>query len=227
MRYPQRRSDPVYWPAFADILTVVVVVLVCTLLSVLESKPSEPLGALESSKARAIPSGKPEPTRDEYLASLREARAKCLATSLRKAGLALSMPLCRFDDIRDRACASEVETLSQSLRTLDPNELTRVSHLDLGIQLRAVTELNGNFGAQAREALARGQEALRGIPLWSERLRDQTYQEKPRAGAGALYFDITYRLQSTELQEVERQWDDQDYAALEQRRRRARSCEAE
>lgn len=227
MRYRQRRSDPVYWPAFADIFTVVVVVLVCTLVSVLESKPSEPPGPIEVPKQRGVTSGKPEPTRDEYLSSLREARAKCLATSIRKAGLALSMPLCRFDDTQDRVCASEVEKLSRHLRSLDPNELTRVSHLDLAIQLRAVTELNGNFGAQAREALARGQEALRGIPLWSERLRDQTYQERPRAGAGALYFDITYRLQSTEQQEVERQWDDREYAALEQRRRRARSCEAE
>lgn len=225
MRYPQRRSDPVYWPAFADILTVVVVVLVCTLVSVLESKPPEPPGPVQGPKRAGVPSGKPEPTRDEYLASLREARAKCLATSIRKAGLALSMPLCRFDDSRDRACASEVAKLSENLRSLDPNELTRVSRLDLGIQLRAVTELNGGFGARAREALARGQEALRGIPLWSERLRDPTYQERPRVGAGALYFEITYRLQRTEQQEVERQWEDREYAALEQRRRRARSCE--
>jgi hypothetical protein len=144
---------------------------------------------------------------------------------MRKAGLAPKMQLCQFDDGRENACSSELGKLTRSLANLNPDDLTRVSHLDLGIQLRAVTELNGSFGIQAREALARGQEALRGVPLWSERLRDQTYQERPRSGAGALYFDVTYRLQITEQQEVERQWNDREYAALEQRRRLARSCE--
>lgn len=170
---------------------------------------------------------KPEPTRDEYIASLRDARAKCLAAAMRKVGLALTMKLCRFDDPRENACGSEVSNLTQRLATLNPDQLMRLSHLDLVIQLRAVTELNGSFGVQAREALARGQAAVRATPLWSERLRDETYQERPRSGAGALYFDITPWLQNTEQHEVERQWDDREYGALEQRRRLARTCESQ
>jgi hypothetical protein len=137
------------------------------------------------------------------------------------------MQLCRFNDRRENACSSEVGKLTRSLANLNPDELTRFSHLDFAIQLRAVTELNGSFAVQARGALARGQESLRRTPLWSERLRGQTYQERPGSGAGSLYFDVTYRLQSTEQQEVERQWDDREYAELEQRRRLARTCEAQ
>ena len=106
-------------------------------------------------------------------------------------------------------------------------EVSQLRLFDFAIQLRAVTELNGSFAVQARGALARGQESLRRTPLWSERLRGQTYQERPGSGAGSLYFDVTYRLQSTEQQEVERQWDDREYAELEQRRRLARTCEAQ
>jgi hypothetical protein len=224
MRYRQRRFDSVYWPAFADILTVVIVVLVCTLVSVLESKPSK-VSTRDVPQPPGVASGKPEPTRDEYLASLREARAKCLGADIRKAGLALTIPLCRFDDRRGNVCAPELESLARSLTTLKPDELTRRSGLDFWIQLRAVTELNGSFGPQARDALARGQDALRAVALWSQRLRDQSYQERPRSGAGGLYFDVTYHLQDAEEQEVERQWDDREYAALEQRRKLARRCE--
>jgi hypothetical protein len=200
-------------------------VLVCTLVSVREPKPPGEGGPPPVHPPLEVP--KPEPTRDEYLASLREARSRCLVANMRTAGLAPTVSVCQFKDGSHEVCTSGLEKLTRNLTDLNPDELERDSQLELLIQLRAVTELNGSFGTQARQALARGQEALRAVPLWSKRLRDQSYQERPRLDGGALYFDVTYRLRSMEQQEVERQWDDRQYAALEQRRKLARACETQ
>jgi hypothetical protein len=238
LRHRGNASHPVYWPAFADILTVVIVMLICI------------LAVNQNERARPVPTTAPAPPiRTENAGPVKEApaatvvefenkiladRNKCLIAQLRsllRAGAVESGPairVCGFSKNDGGSCRRSLDEIVTNLAGHSLRELEAQTGVNVqSVFLQARTGFNSSSAPFAKALLTESHETLRSRveQSWSSRLAGDHYEEQgvPERGT-ELTLVLATRLPAQEMKDINDLWKKEKWNELENERELAGHC---
>jgi hypothetical protein len=238
LRYRHTQSHPVYWPAFADILTVVVVMLMCTLAihrdgdSPREAQKSAPGNHTTETHTKLVDA--PAASVQEFRSDILHRKSVCMTKYL-QARLGTvpvrsgpEIRICTFSADDAETCRQSLNDITSALSktTLDQLEMNAGVGVST-IFVRVRTGLNSTATTVAKSLLNDAHEAVRlhFDQSWSLHLGNQHYEEEGDSSRNSdLALAIVTTLRKQEVDLIRDRWDEQDWAALETQRELASEC---
>lgn len=234
MRYRHRNQHSVYWPAFADILTVVIVVLICT-LAIRDKAPPPPPPLCSTCSPDGEITGNLPKTIEEFKLEVLANRSRCLNGHLRdRFGPEFVRPnsselrICSFTGENGTECDAATTTLLSSLRANSPESFESGDAVTLTAYFHARTGLNSPSAETAKHSLTAAHDRIRAqASAWSTRLTTPVYQEEGSASRRSevgLY--LVPRLRKSESEKIAELWRTSKRNDLERLLAQTKGCEA-
>ncbi len=242
----QYHSEAVYWPAFADIMTVLVVVLLCTFAAIERSSSRRGEGAAGAHESEyTATSGTPFPgkTFEEYKSAVLENRRHCVLSELRKEGNntlnnSFQVKLCTFKanlegQAHSHECQAALDATGKAFEESQHfSDLEATYSLQFGPpRLRATTGLSNANGPiikdQLKEAQAQFTTLGNGTFSFFKYAPAIEYSEEgPANRDGEMSLIMTTGLSGDLTHKIDQMWKAKDTSGLEEMLdRQSKSCE--
>jgi hypothetical protein len=238
LRYRHTQSHPVYWPAFADILTVVIVILMCTLAihrdgdSLPGGQKSAPGNHTTEIHTKLVDA--PAASVTEFRSDILHRKSACVTKYLQARLGTLSVRsgpeirICTFSANDAQTCRQSLNDVTSALSKTTLDQLEMNAGVDVAtVFVRVRTGLNSPATTVAKSLLNDAHEALRlhFDQSWSSHLGNQHYEEEGDLSRNSdLALAIVTRLRKQDVDFIRDRWDKQDWAALEKQRELASEC---
>jgi hypothetical protein len=232
----QHSGGAFYWPAFADLMTVLVVVLLCAFAAT-KKESDQPPGP-----GPARPPRPPiQQTLEQYKSDVLAGRRSCALKAFNKGSdIKFNDPfqieICSFASGSEPAdgpnkCLTFLQktedslTHAPSLESFESEYLIRFGRL----YLQAITGLGNTDGEILKKRLNETQDYLKTLttgPLGRFELQSPTYLERGRAsGPSEITFGIKVELEPALKSRIEKLWHDESWPDLLHIRQQSHSCE--
>jgi hypothetical protein len=233
-------SDGVYWPAFADVMTVLVVVLLCMFAAVNHQQDASSTKNHEDSDKNSPTGGTdlPSKTREEFKSVVLADRLQCVLKQRRDLGVvsntSLQLTLCTYPSSSklpesEDACLDNLKVVNN--RLMARPTLESIEN-DLSLQVRSLSlqvnaGLQSEYGEILRKRIVQPQEyrdvlnggALRSFPLVSK------YEAQGNSNRSSMALVITMSLNPEVNDKIDAYWKSDQAQLLQSLRTKSRSCE--